>query len=48
MDRKHVLTNDRTPANGRLWTVMAYMNGDDDLNDEMLWALKEMKRCGSQ
>ncbi|HSR52225.1 MAG TPA: clostripain-related cysteine peptidase [Acidobacteriota bacterium] len=28
----------------RKWTVMAYMAGDNDLTEEMLWSIKEMKR----
>ncbi len=29
------------------WTVMVYLAGDNNLSDEMIWALKEMYRVGT-
>lgn len=29
------------------WTVMIYMGGDNNLSEEMVWSLKEMKHAGS-
>ena len=28
------------------WTIMVYLAGDNNLSDEMIWALKEIYRVG--
>ena len=30
------------------WTVMVYLAGDNNLSEEMVWALKEMKEWAQQ
>ena len=45
-------TRERRPANGRrsraAWSVLAYLAGDNDLEDSLLDDLREMERVGSR
>ncbi len=34
-------------SDAKSWTVMIYLAGDNNLSDEMIWALKEMFRVGT-